>query len=109
MHFELRHRQRDESPFSNSLINTTVPICGIANGTDQNTLIKWISDKVVGNFPKNLVHACPFSGRFEVYNMTVEVNPGIKEFVKGIYRAIARFHDGQDDNIHTSIVEVELV
>ena len=44
-----------------------------------------------------LMHKCPYFGRIEVYNMTINVNKFLSVFSQGDYKAIVSYSVGKTD------------
>jgi hypothetical protein len=83
-------------------------LCGFLNGTDEGPIVKWLVGMIRNSFPKNLLHPCPYIGEVKVYNLTMEVQPVLSQFLVGRYRSFFKIYDDQDDNILTMNLEWEL-
>jgi hypothetical protein len=50
-------------------------------------------------FPMAYVHACPFFGYHEAYNVSADITDIGLQFLQGVYKLNTRLYDDLDDNI----------
>lgn len=96
------------TPFYNSVINTTLDICGFLNGTSKNIATKWFFDIMTSSFPPGYIHPCPYIGELKGTNLTLNVTPQTPQFLLGTYKALLRYFDDKDDNIISSLHVIDL-
>jgi hypothetical protein len=59
--------------------------------------------------PPGFLHACPYSGVLEAYNVSLtKIPPEMRVFLFGRYRLALTLFDEEDENIFTAFVDLEL-
>ena len=76
-----------------------VELCAIANGTSNNFIMISFINMLKESLP--VIHACPYEGKLDVYNVSVDTSKIPSIFPSGIYRSRIRFYDDTDSNIYT--------
>lgn len=104
LHIDLSHREI--TPYYNSVLNTTIDVCGFFNGTVVNPATKWFFDTIAKTFPK--FPPCPIVDEFKVYNLSINTFSYMFQFLVGNYRAIMRSYDENDENIITMYQFIEV-
>jgi hypothetical protein len=100
LHVESHHGS-GLNPYHNIVINSTINICKVLNGTDNNPVAKWLIDMLSDALPVGLLHPCPYFGEFKMENVTLRTTLTALQFLKGTYTTIVRLFDKQDENIAT--------
>lgn len=62
----------------------------------SNVFFSMIVDLVKDTAPE-LIHSCPYYGRIDIYNMTINVNNFLSLFSQGDYRVTVSFFDDKDE------------
>jgi Protein of unknown function (DUF1091) len=97
--FELAHQ--DPSSNYNTLINSTLDICGFFNETQSNPLSNFFFNAFKDSLPKGLFSSCPIKGEYKTLNMTLNGISQMVQVLVGSYRTITRFYDEKDENLIT--------
>ena len=63
----------------------------------SNVFFSMIVDLVKDSVP-NLIHSCPYVGRIDVFNLTLNVNNFLSVFSQGDYRVTVSFYDTNTDS-----------
>lgn len=80
-------------------------MCSILNGTSKNYVVDTTIDILRDSMP-GLFHPCPYFGKYDVYNVTLDSTKFPSVFPSGIYRSRLHYYDDTDANIFTLIVYV---
>jgi Protein of unknown function (DUF1091) len=99
-HYEFAHQ--DPSSNYNTLINSTLDICGFFNGTQNNPLSNFFFNAFKDSLPKGLFQPCPIKGEYKALNMTLNGISQMMQVLAGSYRTITRFYDEKDENLITT-------
>jgi hypothetical protein len=92
-----------------TIINTTVEICEVLNGTSNHPATKFFLEVSNNLLSQNLLHHCPYQGHYKFFEIALgSRNPVISSaFRVGFYYTIIRFFDTLDANILTIKVNSE--
>lgn len=104
-----RLKKSGSQDFNTVIQPVILDLCLFLNGSaDANNLvIKWFFD-IFASLPKGLLHACPYNGVLEVYNLTA-IQLSKDQFYPGQYMGVTRWFDEIDDNVFTSLYLVEAI
>jgi Protein of unknown function (DUF1091) len=98
---------RGITPYYNTMINSTIEICNVLNGTDPNPIAKWIFDALSEKISKGFFHPCPYVGQITANNVSIETTDVSSQFLRGRYKIFFRAFDEKDDNVITFKLEAE--
>ena len=79
-------------------------MCSIINGTSHNLAVSSLINMVKDSMP--VIHACPYEGKIDLYNVTNDSTKVPSFFPSGIYRSRVRFYDDKDTNIYSLITYI---
>ena len=79
-----------------------VEMCSIVNGTSKNYVVNTIMDILSDSLP-NSIHPCPYFGKLDMYNLTLDSKKFPSVFPSGTYRSRLHYYDDTDPNIYTVI------
>lgn len=79
-----------------------VEMCSIVNGTTKNVVVNTIMDILRDSMPTS-IHPCPYVGKLDMYNVTLDSTKFPSVFPSGIYRSKLHYYDDTDPNIYTII------
>lgn len=96
------------TPYFSTIINSTVEMCKLLNGTVNNPLGKWMIDTFSPSVPKGFFHSCPYVGLVQAMNVSISSIPVLKQFLIGLYKIIVQSFDEEDENIITFKLEAEV-
>lgn len=77
-----------------------VELCSILNGTSTNFVVNTIIDIIKDSIPSS-IHACPYIGKLEIFNVTLDSAKFPSIFPSGTYRSRVHYYDDMDPNIYT--------
>jgi Protein of unknown function (DUF1091) len=106
LHVEIKHGG-GITPYYNTIINSTVEICNVLNGTDSNPIAKLIFDGVAEKLPKGFLHPCPYVGQITANNVSIKITNVLYQFLRGRYKTFIRAFDEKDENIITFKLEAD--
>ena len=72
-------------------------MCSILNGTSNNYAANSLINTMKDSMP--YLHACPYFGKVDMYNITSDSSKYPSVFPSGTYRSRVRFYDDKDSNI----------
>lgn len=81
-----------------------VEMCSIVNGTATNYAVSAFINMVKDSIP--VIHACPYEGKIELFNVTNDSTKVPSIFPSGIYRSRQRFYDDTDSNIFSLVTYI---
>lgn len=79
-----------------------IEICSILNGTANNYVVNTLINIFKDSMPPNILHSCPYFGRVEMENVSIDTTKIPSVFPSGSYRNRVLFFDDIDSNIFSA-------
>lgn len=80
----------------------------MAGGKRSNYMINMVINTVKSGTTAEIFHPCPFSGKFDLKNVTLKGEQLLSIYPTGTYRINLKIYDEIDDNILTVRVSFDL-
>lgn len=95
-------KYRNITPYYHTIFNISrISVCHVLNGTSSHPIMTWLIDMLFSGDLREIIHPCPYFGKFRALNMTLNKFKYSIQFPNGEYSAITRFYSDQDKNMFT--------
>lgn len=76
-----------------------IELCSIYNGTSSNALFSSLVVIFEASLPPGMIHSCPYFGKIQLNNLTIDTSKIPSIFPTGSYRNRVLFYDDKDPKI----------